>query len=58
MISEPKDKSGRSKWEYIIRTCPQAIDMLVGKGFPEYITGIPTNYIDETLRTLVTLVVS
>ena len=49
MISEPKDKSGRSKWEYIIRTCPQAIDMLVGKGFTEYITGIPTNYIEKII---------
>lgn len=49
MISEPKDKSGRSKWEYIIRTSPQAIDMLVGKGFPEYIGGIPTNYTDKII---------
>lgn len=46
---KPKEKSGRCKWEYIVNTCPQTLDMLSGHGFYTYISSIQTHNVGRVI---------
>jgi hypothetical protein len=47
--TKPVGGYGKSKWAYLVRTCPQSIDILAGTGIRNYISTIQSTRTDDVL---------
>jgi hypothetical protein len=47
---QPAAGFGKRKWGYLVRTCPQTVEILSGVGLGEYIAGIESSRTNEALE--------
>jgi hypothetical protein len=47
---KPTANFGKKKWEFLVRTCPQTVEILSGIGLGDYIAGIESSRTEDVLE--------